>query len=359
MACASPGAPPGNSAARRLIRTATIASPWPSPWPLWPPRAPASFTTPAAPAYRFRNFLRRLNGSSSGEDFGRFPQAAEPGSGGGGGVPARGSAALRRLAQADGAVAGLQPERRTICAELAFELGVAVQSLLLRRKLAELAFDVALARFGLHLEARLRRQHHLNAAGGVDHLHLFAWRLGEAQLDVAVAVLDVHAPGDVFQHHVVFSRRQRQIAWRVGDLQPPRASVNPAGQLGNGQIGAMRDETRALGGLLDADGAVELAFDHRLAIDVGDFDLAALPGELHVAPRADDVDVAAGLLDADVAAGVADLDLAAPAVAVTLPARPVTCTAPRSVQRFTLDRFGTCTSRSTCKPVPWPCGRTS
>src|SRR6266849_7873400 len=76
----------------------------------------------------------------------------------------------------------------------------------------------------------------------------------------------------------------------------------------------MRDETRALGGLLDADGAVELAFDHRLAIHVGDFDLAALPGELHVAPRADDVDVAAGLLNADVAAGVADLDLAAPAV---------------------------------------------
>src|SRR5712692_1893686 len=155
MACASPGAPPGNSAARRLIRTATIASPWPSPWPRWPPRAPASSATPAAPAYRFPNFSRRSIGSSSGEDFGRFPQAAEPGSGGGGGVPARGSAALRRLAQSDRAVAGLQPERRTICAELACELGVAVQSLLRRRNLADVACDVALARVGLHREARL------------------------------------------------------------------------------------------------------------------------------------------------------------------------------------------------------------
>src|SRR5713101_4339109 len=144
MACASPGAPPGNCAARRLIRTATIASPWPSPWPRWPPRAPASSATPAAPAFRFRNFSRRSNESSSGRECGPSPQAAEPGSCGGGRVPARGSAALRRLAQADGAVAGLQPERRTICAELAFELGVAVQSLLLRGELADLAFAVAL-----------------------------------------------------------------------------------------------------------------------------------------------------------------------------------------------------------------------
>ena len=200
---------------------------------------------------------------------------------------------------------------RTLGAKLTFEFGITVALALLFRKLLEVGINVARVRLGMHLKARLRWQHQLDVAGPVGDFHVFAWRLPEADLDVALAVLDVYATADILQHDVVFRSCQGEVARRVSDFQPPRACLQPAGQLADGQVGSPGDEPRAFGHFLDADGAKELALERRVALHIGDFDLAAAARELNVPLRADNVDIAALHLGTYIACRVPDFDIAA------------------------------------------------
>src|SRR3989454_6720529 len=221
------------------------------------------------------------------------------------------AAILLPFVEADSAVGGLEAKLRTLGAKLTFEFGITVAFALLFRKLLEVGINVARVRLGMHLKARLRWQHQLDVAGPVGDFHVFAWRLPEADLDVALAVLDAYATDDILQHDVVFRSCQGEVARRVSDFQPPRACLQPAGQLADGQVSSPGDEPRAFGHFLDADGAKELALERRVALHIGDFDLAAAARELNVPLRADNVDIAALHLGTYIASRVPDFDVAA------------------------------------------------
>ena len=170
--------------------------------------------------------------------------------------------------------------------------------------------DIAGVAVGEDVEARGFGKSERDAGVGVADVDVGLRRGREAEFDVAIAVVDFYLAGGIFDGYGIAVGAQRDVSRRVDDFEIAGAGFHVAGERGEREIGALRDEAETFGDFFSADGAVEFAVESEAAGGGRDVNFRAFAGNLDVTFGVGDFDVAFVHFDVDVAGGVADFDVA-------------------------------------------------
>ena len=211
------------------------------------------------------------------------------------------------------AVAGFQSDfGPALLAVFSFEMRIAgFRRGLFQSVRREFRVDITGVTIRDDIEARSARESERDAGVRVRYLDVFLGRGREAHLNVAVAIINLYFAGGILDGHGIPVGAQGDVSRRIDNLQIARAGFHVAGERSQREIRALRDEAKAFGDFVGADGAVKFAVKCEAPRGRRDVNLAALSRDLDIALCVGNFDVTFMHFNGDVAAGVADLDVAA------------------------------------------------
>jgi hypothetical protein len=170
---------------------------------------------------------------------------------------------LAGFVDGDGAVAGFKGDFGAAgCAVLSFEMRIARFCRgFLQGVRGKFRIDIAGVAVGEDIEARGLGNSQRNAGVSVGDIDVFLGRGREAQLDVAIAVVDLYFAGGVLDGHGIAVGAQCDVSRRIDNLEIAGSCFHVAGERSKREIGALRDEAKAFGDFVGADRAVEFAVE--------------------------------------------------------------------------------------------------